>query len=492
MLDDRIARNIQGISIAGFKKDHQQLLFVRFGDDAARTRRLLEYLAHRTDSAWEVRKFNDLFSELRRRERQPEETVRATWTGTLISASGFRKLGVNLDELPAGPGSDAFRAGMAARVGQIGDTREKDQPGQWIAGFRPDRGGVDALIVIASDDEQHLDHFSAELENHISEFGCEAVFSERGATLPGHLRGREHFGFKDGNSQPLIVDWDPAPRDQEPPAVPIGEFVFGYADAVGEIAAVGDLWRDGSFAVFRRLHQDVAGFRAQAATGVPGADPALAPEQLAAKMVGRWPSGTPTALAPDADSHEPTNAFQYSGDPDGFNTPRFAHIRKANPRDEARVDHDIEPTERHRMLRRGTPYGPPLGARASADDGLDRGLHFISFVGDLDRQFEFVQRKWLNDPNFPTGGQPAAPTDPYTPPPPGTPADGPDPVVGEFDAGAQDTLHQPGGVHPFALMHEVVTVTGGEYFFAPSLQALKRLADGSTASTVEATQTPPA
>ena len=56
-------------------------------------------------------------------------------------------------------------------------------------------------------------------------------------------------------------------------------------------------------------------------------------------------------------------------------------------------------------------------------------------------------------------------------------------IAGEFDAGAQDALHQPpNAIHPFALMHELVTVTAGEYFFAPSLKALKRLAAGATTS----------
>jgi hypothetical protein len=40
------------------------------------------------------------------------------------------------------------------------------------------------------------------------------------------------------------------------------------------------------------------------------------------------------------------------------------------------------------------------------------------------------------------------------------------------------STHQPSGIHPFAVMHEVVTVTAGEYFFVPSLGALKLRREG--------------
>lgn len=486
-LTDAQAQNIQGIGIAGFRKDHQQLIFVRI-DNPQKALQLLRDLSHRTNSAWEVRRFNELFSEIRRRRNHDPETLEVVWVGTLISANGYRKLGVNVDELPPGPGSDAFKAGMAARAAEIGDTREKDAAGQWLEEFRPG-AGVDMLIVVAGDDPDEVDEVCSKLHNDISKHGCVSVFDERGETLPGHLRGHEHFGFKDGVSQAAIADWDHDPKPGEPRAVPLGEFVLGYPDAAGQTATIGDLWTDGSFAVFRRLHQDVFGFRQQAQAGVPGSDPALDAPTTAAKLVGRWPSGSSLETSPQADDHKPSNAFGYAEDGDGFNVPRFAHVRKANPRDEQRVDLADQPTERHRMLRRGAPFGRPLPQGAAADDGEDRGLHFISVIADIDRQFEFVQRQWLNDPNFPNGVVPPQPGSGYGPPPtPGEPGDGPDPIAGEFDDGAQDALRQPppGVFHQFPVMHEIVTVTAGEYLFVPSINALKRLADGATASKAQA------
>lgn len=428
-----------------------------------------------------VKRFNDDFSEARARLGTDPNTdeLEATWIATLISASGYRKLNVNLDELPPGPGKDAFTAGMANRSQQIGDTHPKDAPTQWLEEFRPG-AGVDMLIVVAADDPDDLDAKCTELHDHITANGCIIVYEELGQTLPDPLRGHEHFGFKDGVSQPAIDGWDDPPAAGEPAALPLGEFVLGYPDAAGQTVDPGDLWNDGSFAVFRRLRQDVFSFRQLKAAGVPNADPALNADQLGAKVVGRWPSGASVELSPDADNGVVSNAFDYDQDGEGFNVPRFAHIRKANPRHEARADLADDPTERHRMLRRGSPYGSPLPSEAMVDDNADRGLHFISVVSDVVRQFEFVQSNWMNNPNFP-GGQPATPASPYQPPPQGLP-DGPDPVVGEFDPGTSDTLHQPSGQHPFALNNELVTVTAGEYFFVPSISALGRLAAGATAS----------
>ncbi len=486
-------RNIQGVGLAGFRKDYQEFIFIRFDDaDAART--LIHRLAPRVASAWEVRTFNILFSEIRHRT-DLEGVVEATWASLMISAKGLEKIGVDLSSLPNNEGASAFRAGMANRSQQIGDTRASDDPNSWELPFRPGQG-VDALVLIASDSEEDLEDLVADVGEWVSAAGCSVAYQERGQTLPEPLTGHEHFGFKDGVSQPSVKEWDRAPTGDQPPAVALGEFVLGYPDETGSPTAVPDPWRDGSFAVYRRLRQDVTAFRKQAASEIPGADPTLSTEQLAAKMVGRWPSGTPVEVGSDTDpgSSGVTNSFKYKEDPydddEGQKTPRWGHIRKANPRDETRPDPD-DSVQRHRMIRRGIPFGQPLPARATEDDSTERGIHFLAIVADLDRQFEFVQRKWMNDPNFPTGQAPATTTDPYNPPPPGTPADGPDPISGEHDAGAELTLHQASGVHPFAIGEEVIQVTAGEYFFVPSISALHQLGEGAgTGQAGTASETP--
>jgi Dyp-type peroxidase family len=474
-------RDIQGFSLAGFRKDHQQLIFLQFAGDPAATHGLLAGLQRLVSSHLEVASFNQAFSEIRQRTGR-EDVIEACWIALMISARGYGKLGVNLAELPAGAGTEAFMAGMAARAAQVGHTRPNDAPAGWLAAFRPDEG-VDACIVVAADDVDDLDARVVEIENLIGVSNCEIVYQEAGAVLPGEMRGHEHFGFKDGVSQPSVAGVDPEPAAGDPPSIAIGEFVLGYPDQAASTPPVGSLWQDGSFVVFERIRQDVAAFRQQAAVAAEGTAPALSAAQMEAKMVGRWPSGTPLQTAPEADPGATgvTNAFSYQADADGSVTPRFAHIRKANPRDETRPDPG-DPVERHRMIRRGSPFGAPLSDGEGGDPGAQRGLHFLCCVADVARQFEFVQSRWLNDPNFPNGGAPEQPGGQYQPPAPGTPADGPDPVVGEHDPGAQDAMHQGAGVHQFALATEVVSVTAGEYFFAPSLQALSQLASGATAS----------
>ena len=474
-------QDIQGFGIAGFSKDHQETLFVRFPSSAA-GRALVTWLQPRTATAWEVGQFNAVFSEIS--ARSGIESICATWIATLISSEGYGVLGVATSGLPTSEGANAFNAGMANRSAQIGDTDPKDQPTGWLAPFQPG-AGVHCCIVIAADHRAELDDAVARVGNEVDAAGCEVVYQEQGHTLPEPLTGHEHFGFKDGVSQPAIEGYDPAPAPNEPAAVPPGEFVLGYPNAHSTtLTPSGTLWTNGSFAVFRRLLQDVVAFRTQAAQGVPGANPALSPAQMSAAMVGRWPSGAPLELNPIADPGPSgiTNAFEYKAAPfsddDGHICPHFAHIRKADPRDETTPDPTADNPAFHRMIRRGIPFGPPLPENATTDDGIPRGLHFFCVVADLDQQFEFIQRQWLNSPNFPNGVTPPTPG-PYSPNPQ-SPPDGPDPIVGEGTSGQSCLLVQAAGSHQFPIATQLVTVSAGEYFFVPSLSALTALAAGTT------------
>lgn len=469
--------SIQGLGIAGFKKDSQELIFVTFGS-APESRALVKALKPRLSNAAEVADFNEDFSEARNQHGEDPD-LESRWVGLGITASGLEKLGANLDELPAGSGRDAFRQGMAARGAAIGDMGTND-PSQWLAPFRA-RGGVDALIVVAGDNPEEVDRLVVELVEMVAHHGGAVVFQERGATLTGeNMRGHEHFGFKDGASQPAIQGYDQDPAAQEPPAVPGGEFVLGFPDAAGPAAPVGDAWRNGSYLVFRRLLQDVMAFRAMVSPGVPNANPPIDSGHLAAKMVGRWPSGAPLEKYHDLDpgpGHN-ENDFEYqAGDNDGVVVPTWAHIRKANPRDETQPSGSSaeDDPRRHRMLRRGSPFGPELPTTRQQDDGQERGLHFIAVVADVVRQFEFVQSTWMDNENFPKGSKGAA-GGPYTPPSPDVPGDGPDPVVGEGNANKALQLHSslPLAI-PIALVRDVVRVSAGEYFFCPSLAALDLL-----------------
>jgi len=123
-------------------------------------------------------------------------------------------------------------------------------------------------------------------------------------------------------------------------------------------------------------------------------------------------------------------------------------------------------TNRHRLLRRGRAYGPPvdeeydidaLRERAATEE---RGLHFLCFNANLSRQFEFVQSNWLQNPAFA-----------------GLSSD-PDPLLGadrELPFRASDFTIQGCPVRRIRSLPRVVETRGGAYFFMPSRRALEFL-----------------
>ena len=115
----------------------------------------------------------------------------------------------------------------------------------------------------------------------------------------------------------------------------------------------------------------------------------------------------------------------------------------------------------HRMIRRGTNYGPPLPPGVLEDDGADRGSMFAFVGARLDRQFEFVQRSGST-----TASSSARP--PRR-----------DPLIGAQDGRG---VHHPRAADPPppARLPDFVVNRGGEYCFMPGLRALRWLADLDT------------
>ena len=190
--------------------------------------------------------------------------------------------------------------------------------------------------------------------------------------------------------------------DQDP--FKAGEFVLGYPDENGDLPPAPEpaaLARNGSYVVFRKLHTRVAVFRQYVRAR---AKSRAEEELLAAKFVGRWPSGAPLTLAPDRDDPEigadpkRNNAFLYAANDDarGLKCPLGAHARRAYPRDSK-----IAGVARmHRIIRRSSSYGPILPEGVLEDDGADRGILFFCLQARLDRGFEFVKTQWINQGTF--------------------------------------------------------------------------------------------
>jgi Dyp-type peroxidase family len=213
-----------------------------------------------------------------------------------------------------------------------------------------------------------------------------------------------------------------------------------------------------SFMVVRKLRQHVDRFTSFLREHAgPDSD---RQEWLAAKILGRWRDGTPLERWPDGPGGSGVdvgelNAFRFGGDSQGLRCPVGAHIRRANPRDALGWQGRL--TKRHRIIRRGMPDGPPP-ADPAVDDGADRGLMFVCFQASIARQFEVVQGRWLDDGDaFGLGGDR-------------------DFLVGAGSAAGKMTIP---GERPLLLrpQPDFVTTRGGDYFFVPSLTALRWLGD---------------
>jgi Dyp-type peroxidase family len=294
--------------------------------------------------------------------------------------------------------------------------------------------------------------------------GVTAIWRQDCYQLP---TGRTSFGFKDGIGQPDVEASGIPPSNPHERPIKAGEFIIGYPDETGSLPPAPFpevLGRNGTYLVFRKLHTRVAAYRQylRANAGSPEEE-AL----LGAKFVGRWPSGAPLGLCPERDDPElgadpdRNNAFLYGDDPRGLKCPAGAHARRANPRDALDQDGSVD-VRLHRMIRRGTSYGPILPDGVLEDDGADRGIIFVFVGAHLKRQFEFVKTQWLNDGVFI-----GAPTEK-------------DPLAGPNDGSGTFTIpHQPIRRRLRELPPFVIT-RGGEYCFAPGLRALKWLADLDT------------
>ena len=385
---------------------------------------------------------------------KPETTLNISFTYTGLAALGVPA--PLLDSFPA-----AFREGMAARAAALGDSGRSD-PSAWEAGFGT--GEIHMLCTTHGTTNAALDASISRLRACFDRHGLQVVTEQRGERLPDR---QEHFGYADGVGQPSVSgNGDLAFGEgdvgmfQRWHGLPVGEIFHGRVDADGYPASgpAAPFHVDGTYKVWRKLHEDVATFRTWVADQAERLD--MDELLLRAKLVGRWPDASPLALTP----HHPdpamgldparVNAFDYSDDPEGIHCPLGAHIRRTNPR--AGLGAGDALTARQRIIRRGMTYGPALPDGAP-DDGADRGIYFVAYMADIERQYEFIQANWCNDGDAVRVGHDR------------------DPFVGRADGDHKFTIPGPVPkfVHPLA---EVVTTRGGEYLWTPSIAALHALA----------------
>jgi Dyp-type peroxidase family len=446
---------IQGFVFSGYPKNSGgAYLFLRVLD-AARGR------------AW----LKSLLPSLTFGERRQYEAT----LNVAVSAPGLVALGLDGASLATFPLE--FREGLREQDGRfrpriLGDVGDS-APSSWLWGG-PARPDVHLVLFVFGSDAALPELLAGERRRFAG--ALEELYQRTTICLPGR---REHFGFADGISQSRFEGQSASGSTTE--VIKTGEFVLGYENEFGKLPSSPtvdrggkrvDLGRNGTFLVMRQLEQDVQAFwrsmlqHGRTPSGMEDRERAV---WLAAKCVGRWPSGAPLVRSPDRD--EPRlgddNTFDYGADPEGLRCPIGSHIRRANPRDslEPNAASSRKATRRRRILRRGRAYGPPLAPFEAEPERQERGLMFIGLNTNIRRQFEFIQQSWLNNEKFDGSYEDQ------------------DPVVGDQtpDVGAIFTIP----ARPLRLrltgLPRFVHVRGGEYFFLPSRSALAFLAELSGA-----------
>jgi Dyp-type peroxidase family len=287
------------------------------------------------------------------------ERLRNLVTFVAFSASGLKKLGLPSDD-DGGLCSfaSAFNIGMANRGRILGDRQDPNEPEwRWSDAGRVDEAGnvtsdvevADAILMVFGEQLMQCTEAVAAHRKVIEDAGGSIIDEVHSEPIkinkPEDLDGfvfQEHFGFRDGISQPVIrgthrlVQVAPPERDIVEP----GEFILGYRnnqgyyplaisvsaetdfnDRLPDVIAESpsrfptfraahngsrDFGRNGTFLVVRQIQQHVDKFKdftKKAAEPLQArvADPE---EWVAARMMGRWRNGVPLALRPTSDTGE--------------------------------------------------------------------------------------------------------------------------------------------------------------------------------------------
>ena len=375
------------------------------------------------------------------------------WVTVAFTWNGLRALGLDEPSLASFP--EEFKQGMVARAEMLGDTGA-NHPDHWVGGLaNPD---LHAIAILFARDGAERARSLAEHDKLLAQCdGVEVLSSLELQATPPYEYAHDHFGYRDRISQPVMKGTGEEPTPGSGAPLEPGEFILGYPDEDGPPALQPQpeiLSRNGSYMAYRRLEEHVGAFRDFLRQH--GETPEEQ-ELVAAKLMGRWRSGAPLVLAPNADDKalavdmQRNNDFNYKEmDPHGYAAPLGSHCRRMNPRDTAAN------MNRRRIIRRGATYGPPL-PESAPEDGVERGIAAFVICASLIRQFEFAQNVWINDKNFHELGNER------------------DPIIGtqdgtlEFKIPKRPIRRRITGVPAFT------TVRGGAYFFLPGLKALRYL-----------------
>jgi Dyp-type peroxidase family len=434
---------IQGNILRGFGTKYLQLIGLQIADGKARN--WIASLAGKVDTLADTHRYR------LQRSAAPETIASSVQINAGLSARALEKLGLSTDNVNDG----FFLSPMGDLAASLGDEMVGGKPANYCLGSNWN-DTPDILLLLGGEDPGAVAETQAALVAEAQAAGLMLSYHETGEKNPGEV---EHFGFRDGISQPgprgrlsaregdfltqrYLDASDPFVDRYARPGQPLiwpGQFVFGYGTQLphdpmtpGAVSTGGAPWmKNGSFFVFRRLLQKVDRFRSFASEFAAALTEKLgrpiSSDWAAAQLVGRWPDGTPLAASPfgpdrsiAADDMR-VNFFAYANGPSqltismegavrtvsgasddskGLACPFYSHIRKVNPRG-LPTDQDIIPdrTLTFQMLRRGIPFGPRF--EPGKNDDSERGLFFLAYMTSIDRQFARLNRIWINNPGAP-------------------------------------------------------------------------------------------
>ncbi len=385
-----------------------------------------------------------------------------------LTFDGLTALGLPAASLGSFP--QEFVVGASKRCAQVGDVGSCSAD-SWDYGLG--QPGLHALVLLFAQTAEIRDTQAVVLRQSLLADGAYSeIMMLPGDVLPG---SKAHFGYRDGFSQPTIDCGLGNPVPDKQPIAPTGEFLLGYPSQFDQftypVPVPDELGRNGSFMVLRILEQDCAAFDAllnesEERYGIAG-------ELLAAKIVGRWRNGTPLAISPDSDSPVPApadtelNQYDYAptdanpkayDDRRGFRCPIGSHMRRANPRGATIAGNG---GSRHRIVRRGVPYGRPYDP-SHPHDGIKRGLLGLFIGVSIKDQFEFLMSEWINGGSFAPGIY-------------GTT----DPILGNSPQGENKFVIPRENEKPVVISDfpRLVTTRGSAYTFLPSITGLRFIAD---------------
>jgi len=353
-------------------------------------------------------------AQQQRAHSETKDSAPNTVEGNLgLSVTGYGKLGVTREALEHAfrqrYGRNWFLDGMAGRAQELGDEEALQE--EFYS-----RETVDGYLLLACADRGVLQETVKAAKATLAGF-CRIIHEEWGQLLRDNGVLREPFGFRDGIAMPTILGGER------------GESLL-FEDRLASQKG-----HYGTFVVYRKLEQDVAGFE----TAVQGlASTAQVPKEYAEAMImGRFKDGTPLSNANGPTAGMEAAAPDFWNDLDGGKCPFQAHVRKVNPQWTPRRRRVSIP-----LYRRSTPYATEE----------KQGLLFLAMQENIGHTFGEMMRKWVNGPDFLKRG---TGTDALL----GTPGGTQDWNGTAFDVGRH------------------VAFRGGEFFYLPSLSFFATLGD---------------